>query len=87
MNEQNNIRKNAHFILSGKNKMIAEIFLIIVSILLIAASAIGIDCYEKNKSFWEDDSTRKNSRIFLIVAIVVAFLSMVLGGGLMVMGR
>lgn len=53
---------------------------------MIATSAIALECYEKNKSFWEDDSMRKNSRIFLIVMIVVAFLTMIFGGGLMVMG-
>lgn len=48
--------------------------LIIMAIFLIANAAIGVECYNGNKN-WDDNSTRKNSKNFMIVSIVFGILA------------
>jgi hypothetical protein len=60
--------------------MLAQIILIIVSVLLIATSSIALECYLKNESFVEESAMRSNSKTFLIIMIVTGVLGVVGGG-------
>lgn len=55
--------------------MIAEIFILIMSIFLIAVSAIGIECYNNNPD-WETSKLRRTNKNFMIVMIVVGILGL-----------
>lgn len=57
--------------------MIAQIIIILVSVFLIATSAIALECYSKNENFWKDSELRTNSRSFIIFMIVVGSLGII----------
>ncbi len=59
--------------------MYAQLLVVLISVFLIATAAIGLECYSKNKTFWEDSDLRKGSRNFLIFMIVVSAVG-ILGG-------
>lgn len=67
--------------------MIAQIILIIVSVLLIATSAVALECYTKNESFWRGDKTKEGSRIFIIFMIVLGSLSILGSFGSFFIGK
>lgn len=57
--------------------MIAQIILLLVFSLLIATSAIALECYSNNQSFWKNDQRKQTSRSFLIFMIVLASLGII----------
>jgi flagellar basal body-associated protein FliL len=63
--------------------MFPEIMIIIMAICMIATASIGVECYNSNKDF-ENNSTRKNNKNFLIVMIVFGILAMAGGIALLV---
>ena len=64
--------------------MFAEAMIMIVAISLIAAAAIGVECYHGNKS-WENNKTRTNNKNFLIFTIVFGILALFGAGAMMYM--
>ena len=64
--------------------MFAEAMIMIVAISLIAAAAIGFECYQGNKS-WEDNKNRTNNKNFLIFTIVFGILALFGAGAMMYM--
>lgn len=64
--------------------MFAEAMIIVVAIFLIAAAAIGIECYNSKKE-WENNKSRTNNKNFMIFAIVFGILSIFGAGAMMYM--
>ena len=56
--------------------MFSELLNLLMSIFLIAVSAIGIECYNGNKS-WENNTMRKNSKNFMISMIVLGIFGII----------
>ena len=64
--------------------MFAEAMIMIVAIFLIAAAAIGVECYQ-GKSEWSDNKARTNNKNFMIFSIVFGILALFGAGAMMYM--